>query len=201
MFVDNKIGPPGCNPLRDEDRKPILKVVSGDSWIVDADLVAADGGPASPENSYVEFVLAENQFSPPIWTGEWFSGILPDEHRRGLVHVCIPREITKTLRRGSYMFSMRVGDRMRFAFSTQLAGNFLVEYMPTSDQHSIPYRDGTSEIFGSSEESAGCPETSGSEELRLPDQFGTYHKVTLEKDVKTGEVNISVDNNAANTQG
>ena len=148
MFVTNKIGPPGCNPLRDEDRQPVLKVVSGDTWIVDADLTAADGGPASPKNSYVEFVLAENQFSPPIWTGEWMNGILPDINRRGLVHVTVPRDVTNALRRGSYMFSMRVADPMRYFFSTQLKGNFLVEYMPTSDQHSIPYRDGTSEKFG-----------------------------------------------------
>lgn len=139
--------PPGVNPVRNEDRMPIIKVVSGDTWTVDAELVAADCGPASPENSYVEFVLAENQFSPPIWTGEWMSGVIPDKNRKGLVHVRIPREITRTLRRGSYMFSMRVGDRMRYSFSTQLAGNFLVEYMPTSDQHSIPYRDGTSDRF------------------------------------------------------
>ena len=30
--------------------------------------------------------------------------------------------------------------------------------------------------------------------MYLPDQFGAYHKITLEKDVGTGEVNISVDN-------
>jgi len=124
---------------------PVLKVVSGDTWTIDAELMAADGGPASPKNSHVEFVLAENQFSPPIWTGEWMNGILPDINRPGLVHVLIPRDITKTLRRGSYMFSMRVSDMMRYSFNTQLKGNFLVEYMPTSDQHSIPYRDGTRE--------------------------------------------------------
>lgn len=150
MFVKNKIGPPGCNVLNDEDRMPVLKVISGDTWVVDSELIAADGGPASPANSCVEFVLSENQFSPPIWTGVWANGIVPDENRPGLVHVRIPREVTKALRRGSYMFSMRVSDKMKYFFDTQLVGNFLVEYMPTSDQHSIPYRDGTSEIFGGS---------------------------------------------------
>lgn len=150
MFLTNKLrpqtnNPPGCNPLRNEDRIPVLKVVSGDTWIVDADLIAADGGPASPGNSHVEFVLSENQFSPPIWSGEWLNGVLPDENRPGLVHVRIPRDVTKAMRRGSYMFSMRVSDLMRYSFNTQLKGNFLVEYMPTSDQHSIPYRDGTQE--------------------------------------------------------
>jgi len=154
MFIDNKVGPPGCNPLRDEDRIPVLKVISGDTWVVDADLVAADGGPASPKNSHVEFVLAENQFSPPICTLAWFSGVIPDTNRPGLAHIRIPRDLTKTLRRGSYMFSLRVADLMRSSYNTQLKGNFLVEYMPTSDQHSIPYRDGTSEIFSSDAQDA-----------------------------------------------
>ena len=147
MYVPNKTNPPGCTPLRDEDRMPVCKVISGDTWVVSATFTAADGGPASPRNSFVEFVLSENQFSPPIWTGEWFSGIIPDENRPGLVHINIPRDVTKTLRRGSYMFSARVADKTKFYFDTQLKGYFLVEYEPTSDQHSIPYRDGTSEIF------------------------------------------------------
>ena len=161
MFVDNKVGPPGCNPLRDEDRMPILRVVSGDTWVVDADIVAPDGGPASPKNCSVEFVLSENQFSPPMWTGKWMNGVVPDENRRGLVHVRIPREITRTVRRGSYMFSMRVSDLMHYEYSTQLVGNFLVEYLPTSDQHSIPYRDGTSEIFTGCDKSRADCEKSG----------------------------------------
>lgn len=161
MFVKNHLpsridhNPPGCTPLRNEDRIPIIKVVSGDTWHLSAELTAADGGPASPENSYVEFVLSENQFSPPLWTGEWVNGVLPDKNRPGLVHIHIPQEFTKTLRRGSYMFSLRVADRTKFSFDTQLVGNFLVEYMPTSDQHSIPYRDGTSEIFGGGSSSGG----------------------------------------------
>lgn len=203
------VGPPGCNPLRNEDRMPVLKVVSGDTWMVDAELVAADGGPASPKNSYVEFVLSENQFSPPIWTGVWVNGVLMDANRPGLVHVLVPRDVTKALRRGSYMFSLRVSDPMKFSFSTQLSGNFLVEYMPTSDQHSIPYRDGTSEIFGggtSTEGTAGSGGDSGggsgggggggggtpSGEIYVPDpKTGLYHKLTVVLD-SDGNVTLNV---------
>ena len=139
--------PPGCNPLREDGRKPIVRVVSGDTWSLEAKADAPDGSPATPANSSVEFVLAENQFSPPMWTGTWLSGIEPYRNRPGYVRISIPHQFTRTVRRGSYMFSLRVSDRMRSTYGTQLAGNFLVEYMPTSDQHSIPYRDGTSEIF------------------------------------------------------
>lgn len=197
MFLKNKISPPGCNPLNDEDRMPVVKVVSGDTWTVDADIYAADGGPASPRNSNVEFVLSENQFSPPIWTGVWVNGVVPDENIPGLVHVNIPREVTKALRRGSYMFSMRVSDLMRYAFDTQLVGNFLVEYMPTSDQHSIPYRDGTSENFGGSpsgSESGGGP--SIGDGVFIPDPAtGKFHKLIAVTDPDTGEVNIGIEQN------
>ena len=151
MFLCNKIrkwnNPPGCNPLRNSDRIPVIRVISGDTWTIDAEICSECGVPASQGNSHVEFVISENQFSPPIWTGEWMRGVLPDKNRDGLVHVTIPSEITRTFRRGSYMFSLRVSDLMKSRFSTQLAGNFLVEYMPTSDHASIPYRDGTSDNF------------------------------------------------------
>jgi hypothetical protein len=193
MFVDNKVGHPGCNPLRDEDRKPILKVVSGDTWVVDAELVAPDGGPASPKNCLVEFVLSENQFSPPMWTGRWMNGVVPDDNRCGLVHVKIPREVTRAVRRGSYMFSIRVSDLMHYEYSTQLIGNFLVEYLPTSDQHSIPYRDGTSEIF-SGGESKEC-ENSESGILRVRnEQNGLYYKVTA-VGTDDGEITLDVSQN------
>jgi hypothetical protein len=188
--------PPGVNPLRSEDRMPVLKVVSGDTWIVDARLVAADCGQASPQNSHVEFVLSENQFSPPIWTGEWMSGVYPDEHHMGLVHVKIPRDVTKTLRRGSYMFSLRVSDRMRYSYDTQLSGYFLVEYMPTSDQHSIPYRDGTSEMFANAEERKSCDDLqteSDQEPYARDGETGLKHKIIAVTDKKTGEVNIGIE--------
>ena len=184
MFVKNKInpGPPGCNKINDEDRMPVLKVISGDTWTVDADVIAADGGPASPNNSHVQFVLAENQFSPPIWTGEWMSGIVPDEHRKGLVHVKVPRDITKALRRGSYMFSLRVSDLTNFYFDTQLVGNFLVEYMPTSDQHSIPYRDGTSSIFvGGYDKSGNIVSIPDDLYVRDP-KTNKFHRLTVVRD-------------------
>ena len=197
MFLKNKLapevnpGPPGCNPPREEDRMPLMRVVSGDTWVVSAALVAADGGPASVNNSYVEFVLAENQFSPPLWTGEWFNGINMDRFRPGLVHVNIPRELTKTLRRGSYMFSMRVADKTRFSFNTQLVGYFLVEYMPTSDQHSIPYRDGTSEIFGGT---YSCDDFASVRDgvIRIIDEStGLYYKVSAYK-TEDGEVCLGI---------
>ena len=198
MFFKNKLKPqhqhqcpPGVTPLNNEDRKPIMRVVSGDTWVVSAEFVAEDGGPANPDNSVVEFVLAENQFSPPIWTGGWFEGVFPDKNRPGLAHVNLPRSVTKTLRRGSYMFSARVGNRTRFSFSTQLVGYFLVEYMPTSDQHSIPYRDGTSDIFCGSASAEDISSSSEGVIYVRDESSGLYYKVVA-YEAEDGEVCLGI---------
>ena len=192
MFMKNKLIPPGCNPSRPDDRMPVAQVVSGDTWEIHTQLFAADGGPASPDNSHVEFVLAENQFSPPIWTGVWYTGVVQYENRAGFVRVVIPRDITKTLRRGSYQFSLRVADRMRQTYNTQLVGHFLVEYAPTSDQHSIPYRDGTSEIFSSGGKESVQP-TQQNRSVWVQDEVnGTFHKVVAVRDKETNEVALGV---------
>ena len=192
MFMKNKLTPPGCNPPRPNDRMPVVPVISGDTWEIQARLFAADGGPASPNNSHAEFVLAENQFSPPLWAGVWYAGIVPYENRSGFVRVLIPRDVTKTLRRGSYQFSLRVADRLRRTYNTQLVGHFLVEYAPTSDQHSIPYRDGTSEIFSSCAEKPAKTMCTNRAVFVQDESDGTFHKVVAIHDQDTNKVALGV---------
>lgn len=133
------------SPLGESGRKPIIKVTGGDSWTFTANLHVPFKKriPASPENTYVTITLSETQFDDALWSGEWYSGIYPDDNRPGLVAVVIPNSITKSLRRGSYTFSIRVSDLLKTQFVTEQEGSFLVEYKPTSEQHSIPYKDGT----------------------------------------------------------
>lgn len=140
-----KIQPPGVLPLRDEDRQPVIKVISGDTWVVDVNLFnpSNPSEPATPENTVVRISLAETQFENPIWAGTWYSGVMPDTNRDGICHIRIPRRVTKALRRGSYLFSLRASDLLQTTVTTEIQGSFLVEYTPTSDQHSIPYKDGT----------------------------------------------------------
>lgn len=140
-----KIQPPGQVQLNPQDRTHIIKVIGGDSWHVSVNLYnpANPIEPAIPENTYVEIKLAETQFDKAIWTGEWFNGIIPDPRRIGLCHINVPRDITERLRRGSYMFSVRVSDILKTNVVTEAEGSFIVEYKVTSDQHSIPYKDGT----------------------------------------------------------
>lgn len=142
---ETKIAPVGVNPALNEDRMPVIQVINGDTWTVDADLYnPANMEPATVDNTYVEFVLTENRFvKDPFWVGTWYEGVLPDEHVPGLVHVKVPAAVSAELRRGIYAFSIRVTDYLDKVTKTELTGHFQVEYEPTSDTHNIPYRRGT----------------------------------------------------------
>lgn len=129
--------------MDDGDRKPIFKVTGGDSWRISLNLYnpLRPSEPATPDNTYALVKLSETQFDEPIWEGEWYHGLQPDAVRKDLCYLVVPRSITQKLRRGSYMFSVRVSDLLLTRFATEAEGSFLVEYTPTSDQHSIPYKD------------------------------------------------------------
>ena len=134
-------GPFGVNPSLREDRINLIQIVNGDTFEIDADLHDPSSmDPASPANTVVEFVLSEDRFSRPIWTGRWIEGVVPDKEIPGLVHVKVPGEVTSTLRRGVYAFSLKVTDVLDHRTETQLEGHFQVEYEPSSDCHNIPYR-------------------------------------------------------------
>ena len=141
-----KIQPPGVVPVLEEDRQAVIKVISGDTWTVNVNKFNPRNPvePATPDNTLIRVVLSETQFDNPIWVGSWYAGVYPDPVRKDLCQIRIPREITKNLRRGNYLFSLRASDLLMTSYVTEVQGSFLVEYTPTSDQHSIPYKDGTS---------------------------------------------------------
>jgi len=140
----NKPMPAGQMPLDDGDRKPIFRFVSGDTWKISVNLYnpANSSEPATPDNTVATVTVAETQFDKALWTGEWYNGIMPDEKRPGLCYIVIPPDVTDSLRRGSYMFSVKVSDKLCSVEATEADGSFLVEYKPTSENHSIPYKDG-----------------------------------------------------------
>lgn len=143
MYI--KPQPVGVNPIRKEDRMPLIKVINGDSWKIDLTAYnPSDYSPATPENTDVVFSIAENRFSTEMfWVGTWENGITEDDNRPGLVHINVPNEISGSLRRGVYSFSFSVSDKNGTVKKTETIGNIQVEYENNSDTHSIPYRDGS----------------------------------------------------------
>ena len=135
--------PGGITPPSDDDRMPIWRAVNSDDLMLTTTLSVPGhpGIPATPLNSRVNFVLSQDRFSHcPLWRSSWNSGVTPVDGRPGLVRIKIDSSVSRTLRRGSYAFSMDITDVYGKNRSTVLAGSLLVEYEPSSDNHDIPYR-------------------------------------------------------------
>lgn len=140
MYINSD--PVGANPPLQQDRMPIWRVTSGNSLILHT-LARLPHSPvlATPENSVLKFVLAQNQFDREnFWTGLWRDGIEPlGDVRPGYVEIHIPEKVSNTLRRGSYEFSLTVTNADTREVETILTAYMLVEYVPGSVNHAIPY--------------------------------------------------------------
>lgn len=134
----------GTSPA--QPAKPIIwQVLSGNSNTLTARVNLIDVvTPATPANSILAFNLAENQFQPtPLWIGTWQSGITEVTPGSGVVKVNLPSAIVDCLRRGSYMFNLRVTDKLGNDAHIPVSGSILVEYTVGGPQHDIPYRHDT----------------------------------------------------------
>lgn len=140
-------GPIGVNPPTGEGTRPIEKVTNGDTIIIPTTPTLADGTPATPSNSVLRFVLTDQRFSECIiWEGAWRDGI--EEGENGVAIVKIPCCVSEQMRRGSFVYSMTVADKLGDCRRTVLRGSLLVEYEPTSPIHDIPYKDSCPEACG-----------------------------------------------------
>lgn len=138
------IKPIGVNLVLKEDRKPIVFLVSGDSAILQTRAFLPNGGPATPTNSIIKFVLSESRFNiNNLWEGTWATGIQEvTSGQPGLIKIQIPKTVTDTLRRGVYVFSLQITDTATNQTHTPVFGSLLVEYEPTSPEKNIPYKSG-----------------------------------------------------------
>lgn len=135
--------PIGVTPPKDDDRKPIHKLVGGDSLIIETVITLADGvTPVAPENSQLTFALADQKFSrDPIWLGYWYDGITPvGGATLGRIQIKVPNDITARMRRGEFVYSLLVANKLGNERYTALSGVVLVEYEATSPTHNIPYK-------------------------------------------------------------
>lgn len=122
-----------------------IKCVSGDTLMFTAmTYMPSTREPATKKDIdegkvSIRIAVSETRFCPVMWSGSAADGwIVPDEYRKGLVHITVPRTLMNMLRRGSYCFSLVVDDGV--VRETQLTGNFQVEYEPTGPVNDIPYR-------------------------------------------------------------
>lgn len=147
MYTHRPI-PPGVNQPLDSDRRPIWKVYAGDDMRMRMRIFLPwePQTGASPENCNLSFALVDTRFTPAdlrTWEGAWYVGIseVDPENHPGLVEFIIPKEISRQLRRGSFLYSVAIENKLGEWCSTIAEGTLLVEYSPTGPIHDIPYHD------------------------------------------------------------
>ena len=140
-FGDIDVFPVGVNPPK--PKKSITKVSGGDTIILRDFVCGTDGKPVTPENSILSFCLRDQKFSDEtVWTGGWHDGIELENGRAGHIIVKVPDIVSWSLRRGAFVHSLLVADKLFCNRRTHMKGSILVEYEATSPQLSIPYKDG-----------------------------------------------------------
>ena len=140
-FGNIDVFPVGVNPPK--PKKDIIRVSGGDTIVIKDFVTDWDGRPITPENSITSFCLRDQKFSDEaVWTGGWFDGITLDNGKAGHVVVKIPDIVSWSLRRGSFVYSLLVSDKLLNNRRTHMRGSLLVEYEATSPHSSIPYKDG-----------------------------------------------------------
>ena len=135
-YTDNQL-----YPLSPSDRIcPVINAYNGDSISIKARCTVKDQ-PVNYANSSLTFVLLDQRFSlSELWRGTWRDGIENVDGHLGLVSVDIPARICSSLRRGSYIFSLKVSDKLGESVYTAFEGTLNIEYSPTSDIRDIPYQ-------------------------------------------------------------
>ena len=128
-------------PLSPKDRKyMVITAYNGDTITIKARCYINEI-PVNYDNSVLEFALLDQRFSlTELWRGTWRVGIEVNPDHPGLICVTIPANISENLRRGSYIFSLRVSDKLNEFKYTAFEGMLQIEYAPTSDTHDIPYK-------------------------------------------------------------
>jgi len=103
-------------------------------------LITFQGDPATEGNTIVHFRLADSRFCYPnqaIWHGTWNDGIT--DLGGGLIEVKMPQDVSDYLRRGSFMYTITVSDKLGRGRQTMCEGYLLVEYSTNSPNPEIPY--------------------------------------------------------------
>ena len=135
-YTDNQL-----YPLSPDDRSNmVIKAYNGDSISIKARCTIKEL-PVNYDNSLLTFVLLDQRFSlAELWRGTWRDGIENVEGHLGLIQIDIPARISSALRRGSYIFALKVSDKLGETVYTAFEGTLEIEYAPTSDIHDIPYQ-------------------------------------------------------------
>ena len=102
--------------------------------------VTLDGDvPATRDNCTASFVLRNTQFNPTrFWQADLYDGLTVIAP--GIFRVIIPKRVTDTLRRGSFIYALTATDKRSKLRRVYEEGTLLIEYSATSPNPDLGYK-------------------------------------------------------------
>ena len=131
--------PYGVNPKKGDVQKTMHEFYQGDTITFKIPAVFADGTKAT-ENTDTMFTLVDKRFhhTPIIWQGRVGNGLTyPID---GVVEVVVPKSISDVLRRGSFLYSLRISTSLDTITHTAEEGSILIEYGADAPNPTLGYR-------------------------------------------------------------
>jgi len=131
--------PYGVNPKAGKNKDTMHEFFQGDTIAFEIPSVFRDGEKAKSSTTTI-FTLVDKRYhhDPVIWTGTVGDGLtyLAD----GVVKVTIPKAISDVLRRGSFLYSLRVSKSLGTPTYTTEEGSILIEYGADAPNPTLGYR-------------------------------------------------------------
>lgn len=137
--------PLGISKRTGENIKNVHSLFQGDDFFLDTVAFTRDGEVATSENSIVTFTLVDDRFRREfLFRATWADNLAPLNDVGG-IRINIPEEVTSTFRRGKFVYSITVTDKLGKARKTVEEGAIQVEYGADAPDPDIPYRPEDSE--------------------------------------------------------
>ena len=138
MAIKN-FDPYGVNPKSGTIQDTMHTFYQGDTLRFKLTAEFPDGTKAN-ESSAILFTLVDKRYDHGvIWSAKVSDGgvtLLKD----GVVEIAIPKEISDKLRRGSFLFSLRISKNMNTDIHTTQSGTLLIEYGADAPTPTVGYK-------------------------------------------------------------
>lgn len=141
---DNFFGsnPPAANSAGPLAPRNVITFYQGDRVALGKSIPTINGVVATPANSDLRFTLVDERFfGEALWVGTWADGIEPTNNAGGIL-IEVPHELTSRLRRGAYLYSLSLSDKIATnTRETFEEGTICIEYSANAPLPNVPYRN------------------------------------------------------------
>lgn len=136
-------------PRLGEERKHVVKFYQGENMVIYTPIDSAFiAGAINSTTSDIDVLLTDRRFATEgIWEGSWDNGVTLLNGETNFISITIPRSVSDLLRRGSFMLSIGITDKITDNMDILEPIYIEIDYSGLSPNKSVPYHpDGDSAV-------------------------------------------------------